>query len=179
MLIHENHFTTGPAMAYRGLLDLRQLKGNAICDLENNEIQEIVDIQDILRNDDFMNEATDKITNWINASEQQGMSQHHQGNLQDESQLSNENNQSLDELEKYASAKSTQQQMERHSRTSKTFLKEHNLNTDISNLSKETLASYLRYFYSTLKCKNGELYSTASLIGIRAALMPFSYTTSK
>ena len=61
MLIHENDFTTGQAMAYRGLLDLRQLKGNAICDLENNEIQEIVDIQDILRNDDFMNEATDKL----------------------------------------------------------------------------------------------------------------------
>ena len=75
MLIHENHFTTGLAMAYRGLLDLSQLKGNAICGLENNEIQEIVDIQDILRNEDFMNEATDEITSWINASEQQGMSQ--------------------------------------------------------------------------------------------------------
>lgn len=80
---------------------------------------------------------------------------------------------SLRIMEEEALPKSTKDQMIRYSTKFHDFLKAKNLSTNLETIPKDIFNNYLRYFYSELKTKDGNLYSPASLICIRAALFRF------
>ena len=79
----------------------------------------------------------------------------------------------LAEMEKQFTPKSTMKQMEKTVERFKNFLKSNNLCDDILHIPVNVLDNYLRYFYSTLKTAEGQLYAPASLICIRAAIHRF------
>lgn len=76
----------------------------------------------------------------------------------------------LIEAEKSNTPKVTQSQTNAHIRKLKLFLKDNGLSEDIENMPVRFLADYLRYFYYTLKCKDGSFYAPRSLVSIRASI---------
>ena len=76
----------------------------------------------------------------------------------------------MDRIEQLANNKGTAVQTERYGAMFIHFLKENNLNYNLKNMQNEQLNNYLRFFYSKLRTKSGDLYSTSSLLSIRCSL---------
>ena len=76
----------------------------------------------------------------------------------------------LDELEKENTPRSSLQQTTANISRFRTFLTEKNLSSDIDKVPPAILDTYLRYFYSSLRTKDGKLYAPKTLICIRAAI---------
>ena len=98
-------------------------------------------------------------------------------NLEDFSiDINEEIDRDLKILEGEALPKSTKEQMLRYFKKFKDFLISKSLSVNFETLPKPVFNNYLRYFYSELRTRNGQFYSPASLVCIRAGL--FRYFTS-
>ena len=76
----------------------------------------------------------------------------------------------MNDLEKELTPKGTQHQTISHIRKFKNFLESKKLSTNIEAMPVRFLADYLRYFYFSLRCKDGRFYAPRSLVGIRASI---------
>ena len=76
----------------------------------------------------------------------------------------------LDILEQENIPRSCVKQMDASVKRFQVFLKENKLNSNLMNVPKKILNTYLRFFYSELKQVNGLYYAPPSLICIRAGL---------
>ena len=154
-------------MSWSGLLDFDML--SAINGLEEQEIQEIIDVQDILRQSP--NDVFSDIFETTKSSENRN--------------LPPDVEEALAELESSAVPKSTRYQQCKSFKVFTDFLSKKEMNADFERMTKQTIADSLRYFYSELRTKNRSYYSTSSLGCIRAALYrhfivkPFSFNIIK
>ena len=78
--------------------------------------------------------------------------------------------QELDKLEKDSIPASCMKQMNSSLKRLEAFLKKHKLNSNVMNIPKKILNTYLRFFYSELRQLDGSFYAPPSLICIRAGL---------
>lgn len=137
-------------MTWTGLIDFSKIKGNAICGLDDKQIEEIVRFQQgITEFDDNSNTLEFDIDR-----------------RNDKPQTSSD----LDALEEYAVPKSTLYQQKRFSGIFTDFLKAKNYTQDLTLLSKRDVSDILREFYSELRNKDGGYYSPTTLNCIRAAI---------
>ena len=160
-------------MTYSGLLDFDGLTNNAVCGLSDYEIQELVDVQELFRNDsglpiidvnddDFLDVQTDDVK--LDPDELMNKSS---------TSLSSEVKSTLDALEMSSIPDSTRMQQKTFSQRFLTFLQEKSLSSDFAKMTKSELCDLLKYFYSDLRTKDNKFYSPASLNCIRAALFRF------
>ena len=162
-------FTTF-VMACEGLIDFSSISNGMISGLENDEIQEIIDVQALCK-DNFLNSDFHCDTSIANC------------NRIDEEIISKtlstsaacisippEISKRIDEIEKSATAKSSAEQMTRYSQKFLSFLSNKGFSTNLLSYEPDDLAKALRYFYSELKTNKGTLYSPSTLVCIRAAL---------
>lgn len=123
--------------------------------IDNYQVPDyIVDLEENLDNDlvDLDNETLDEIFN------------------DKKDQISGTINEELDSLERNNMPSSSLKQMETHIRRLLLFLESNNLNANIETVPIAILDDYLRFFYSSLKKQDGNYYTPASLICVRAAL---------
>lgn len=130
------------------MVDFSMLSTNMISGLNEDEISEISDIQEILR------DCSSSI-------------------YEDFQKLSPEINENLQELENHGIPQSTAAHERKWIMDFEQFLDKNNLNSNFHIMTKVELADRLRYYYSQLRTKKNELYSKSSLICIRAALYRF------
>ena len=76
----------------------------------------------------------------------------------------------MDKLEDESIPKATKFSTNNHVSRFKKFLEEKSLCSNIETLPVEVLADYLRFYYFSLKTKEGRFYSPNSLVEIRAAI---------
>ena len=72
-------------------------------------------------------------------------------------------------LEDEAKSKSTEKQTTHYIKMLTKFLQENKLMTNLTDMPKRYLESYLRLFFTRIRKANGDHYSVASLCGMRAA----------
>lgn len=133
-----------------GIIDFSEIPGGMISGLESEEINEISEVQQLIRNDpNLLNESFDNIP---------------YDNLPDEIEKQ------LQDLENAAIPISTSKQQTQWTERFAQFCAIHNLNGDFKNIEKRELSDNLRFFYSQLRTKTGDNYSKSSLLCIRAAL---------
>ena len=136
-----------------GLLDLEMLSTKMISGLETDEIEEIVAVQDIIRDS-----PCDILSDFLPQTSKA------------DKDLPPEVENDLIELESSAIPKSTRYQQNKWLAEFTNFLVTKEMNSDLKSVSKQYLANSLRYFYSELKTKQNCYYSPSSLNCIRAAL---------
>jgi integrase len=137
-----------------GMLDFNLIPGGMISGLNEQEIRDMID--SYLPSGPTSQNSPNGITFF-----------------DEDNYLSQELIDEMNELESSQKPKSSQDQMKCHAKKLKDFLKSHNLETDIETMKPEKLAMYLRYFYSSLKKKDGKLYTPASLICFRAGIQRY------
>ena len=76
----------------------------------------------------------------------------------------------LDQIEKDSIPKTSVKQMNEAIERFKSFLREKSFSTDLLGIPIVLLNTYLRYFYSELRTRNGNFYAPASLVCIRAGI---------
>ena len=155
-------------MSWSGMIDFSGL--NKISGLSSHEIQEICDVQELLRHDlSIINENFDSI------DVGQSTCQHvvDVDKTLSEGKLSNEAKEKMQQLQESAIPSSTLYQTRRWSEAFLTFLREKGLENDFKNMSSSLLDEYLGYFYSELRTKDGNFYSPASLNCARASLFRY------
>ena len=145
-------------MSWSGLLDFNQLPGEMISGLDDQDINEIVDIQQLLRSDASILDED------FNLEELQ---------IPSTLNLPSDVEHNLDILQRSAVPNSTAYQKARWSKALITFLAEKGMPTDFKNMSKSDIDKELSYFYSELKTKDGNLFSPASLNCVRAAIFRY------
>lgn len=79
-------------------------------------------------------------------------------------------NEMMNVIEEEMKAKHTVYETQNKVKKLKEFLKENNLPCNIETMPEMTLASYLRFFYSSLRKQDGSYYAPSTLIGIRASI---------
>jgi len=144
-----------------GIINFDELSGNMISGLEEQEINEISDIQQILRSDPTILDEDITETFPIDS------------HVLNTKIIPNDRKQKIQKIENAAIPTSIAKQQECWTSKFNEFLKERNINKDLTTVTKIELNDMLRYFYSELRTKKGRYYSKASLICIRAALFRF------
>ncbi len=76
----------------------------------------------------------------------------------------------LDDLEKECIPQSSLKQMNNEISRLKTFLSGKKMSIEILKVPKSILDTYLRFYYSSLRTKDGRFYAPKSLICIRASI---------
>ena len=137
-------------------LNLQNIPGEMISGLSTNEL-EWVSVESI---DRYLSELTPSFFDNMEAEKM----------IDEYSILDKDIMTEIDDLEKELTPKSTQQQTISHIRKFKTFLESKNLSPNIESMPVRFLADYLRYFYFSLRCKDGSFYAPRSLVGIRASI---------
>lgn len=137
-------------------LNLRNIPGGMISGLSTNEL-EWVSIESC---DRFLSELS---PSFFDDMEAENM-------IEEYSTLDRDITVQMDDLEKELTPKGTQHQTISHIRKFKTFLESKKLSTNIEAMPVRFLADYLRYFYFSLRCKDGSFYAPRSLVGIRASV---------
>ena len=92
------------------------------------------------------------------------------GELNDIPDITSEDIENLDKLEKDNVPSSTANQTRRHVDRFRDFLRSKNLCAEFETVPNEVLCNYLRLFYAQLRTKDGSFYSPPSLICYRAAI---------
>jgi len=145
-------------MSNQNLLNLSNIPGGLISGMDD----EMLDWVTKEGNERELYELSDKFLNHLNSYDVEDLPE----------DIENE----LKTIEAACIPKSTEEHMTKFSNKLKSFLSSKSLSTDFENIPKRILNNYLRYFYSELRKMDGDFYSPASLICIRAGL--FRYFTS-
>ena len=129
-------------MSWNGLLDFDRIPGGMISGLNESEIQTLID--DWSTFDGIENNSNFSLPDDIKAE--------------------------MDAMETAEETDSCKIHVRQYVKKFKDFLVEKNLSPEIESMEVPMLAEYLRYFYSSLKKKDGGFFSPSSLGCIRAAI---------
>lgn len=153
-------------MSWSGMIDFTALNNNMISGLENHEIQEICDVQELLRNDpSIIDETFDLIDLNIPHKDKDA-------DIPQEG-LPIEIKDKMNQLQESAIPTSTAYQTKKWSASFLSFLREKGLKDNFTQMPSPLLDEYLGFFYSELRTKDGNYYSPASLNCIRASLFRY------
>lgn len=148
---------------WTSLIDFQKIQGGAISGLEGHEIEKL-----LRRETDI--EVMPDITDHINIDEAVFAELEREMYYKD---LDGEIKSQMDQAELDGIPQSTKFSTKHHVDKFKNFLSKNNLPNDIESMPVKYLAQYLRFYYFSLKTKDGELYSPNSLIGIRASIQRY------
>ena len=149
LVIHLSSILYGVRMAQ---LNLENIPGKQISGLDTNELEWVTEES----SDRFLKELSKDFLDFLEGSTY--------------TEIQQDILKELDELEKQGIPNSSQKQMNEAIVRLKSFLQEKSLSPDILRVPIGILDTYLRYFYSELKTKDGKYYAPASLVCIRAGI---------
>ena len=152
---------------WHSLINFSKVPGEMISGLGGHQIENIarksLELEDRTLNSTKINEITRDTINEMDALD----------DIEKYENLSKDIVEEMDKAEKAVIPKSTAFSTTHHVKKLKQFLSQKNLWTDIETIPTDTLAQYLRYYYFSLKTKEGKCYSPNSLVGIRAAIQRY------
>lgn len=150
------------AQNWTSLINFDRVPNGMISGKTGNEVEDIARESMSVFSLDDDNQIADEIYSELERLEKEQESQYPMIDEYITTEMNKHENESI--------PKSTVFSTKTHVARFKKFLDEKSLSNNIETIPESILADYLRYYYFSLRTKDGRFYSPSSLIGIRAAI---------